>query len=89
LGLGSQPYILFFSGSIIEGSHVCIVLVFLKIPACQAFYFIFTNIYIYIYDKGHCQSSIYFLLARDDVGDCQAWRVCRSLMALDCSPEVA
>jgi hypothetical protein len=32
-GLGSQPYILFFSGSFIEGSHVCIVLVFLNISA--------------------------------------------------------
>jgi hypothetical protein len=33
LGLGSQQYVLFFCGSFIEGSHVCIVLVFLNIPA--------------------------------------------------------
>jgi hypothetical protein len=28
IGVGSQPYVLFFSGSFTEGSHVCIVLVF-------------------------------------------------------------
>jgi hypothetical protein len=33
LGLGIQPYMLFFSGSFIEDNHVCIVLVFLNIPA--------------------------------------------------------
>jgi hypothetical protein len=33
LGLGSQPYVLFFYGSFIDSSHVCIVLVFLNIPA--------------------------------------------------------
>jgi hypothetical protein len=33
IGLGSQPYVLFFSGSFIKDSHVCIVLVFLNIPA--------------------------------------------------------
>jgi hypothetical protein len=33
LGLGSQPYVLYFSGSFIEGSHVYIVLVFLDTPA--------------------------------------------------------
>jgi hypothetical protein len=38
--------------------------VFLDILAFQAFYYI----YIYIYDKGHRQSSVYFMLARDDVG---------------------
>jgi hypothetical protein len=42
-----------------------------------------------MYDKGHHQSFIYFLLARDDVGSCPAWPVCRSIMALNCSPEVA
>jgi hypothetical protein len=33
LGLGSQPYVLFISVCFIEGSHVCIALVFLNIPA--------------------------------------------------------
>jgi hypothetical protein len=82
IGLGSQPYVLFFSGSFIKGNHVCIIPVFLNIPAFQALYF------IYISDKGHRRSSVYFL-ARDDVGGCQAWRVCRSMMVLNCSPEVA
>jgi hypothetical protein len=45
IGLGSQPCVLFFSGSFIKDSHVCIVLVFLNIPAFQAAYF------IYIYNK--------------------------------------
>jgi hypothetical protein len=39
--------------------------------------------------RGHCLSSGYFLLARGGVGGCGAWRVCRSMMALNCSPEVA
>jgi hypothetical protein len=100
IGLGSQPCVLFFSGSFIKDSHVCIVLVFLNIPAFQAAYFIYiynknkyyththTHTHIYTSDKGHRQSSFYFL-ARDDVGGCQAWRVCRSMMVLNCSPEVA
>jgi hypothetical protein len=33
LGLGSQPYVLFSSGSLIEGSCGCVVPVFLNIPA--------------------------------------------------------
>jgi hypothetical protein len=33
LGLGSQPYVLFISGSFIEDSHVYIVSVFLNITA--------------------------------------------------------
>jgi hypothetical protein len=30
-----QPYVLFFSGSFIGGSHVCIVLLFVDIPALR------------------------------------------------------
>jgi hypothetical protein len=33
LVLGSQPYMLFSSASFIGGNHVCIVSVFLNIPA--------------------------------------------------------
>jgi hypothetical protein len=44
---------------------------------------------IYINDKEYRWSSVYFPLARDKVGSCRAWRVCRSMMALNCSPEVA
>jgi hypothetical protein len=33
IGAGQQPYVLFSSASFIGGSHVCIVLVFLNIPA--------------------------------------------------------
>jgi hypothetical protein len=45
LGLGSQPYVLLFSGSFIRGSHVCIIPVFLNIPAtgssiCELFLFL-------------------------------------------------
>jgi hypothetical protein len=40
IGAGRRPYVLFFSGSFIGDSHVCIVPVFLNIPAFQAFYYI-------------------------------------------------
>jgi hypothetical protein len=41
LGLGSQPYVLLFSGSFIRSSHVCIVPMFLNILAFQASYYIY------------------------------------------------
>jgi hypothetical protein len=50
---------------------------------------IFQNFRLFISDKGNLWSSGYFLLARDDVGGCWAWRECRSMMALNCSPKVA
>jgi hypothetical protein len=59
--LGSQPYVLFFSGSFMGGSLVCIVFVSLDIPAFLAFY-------IYRW-------SAYFLLVRYNVGGCRVWRV--------------
>jgi hypothetical protein len=73
--------VLFFAGSF--------VLVFLNVPTFQDFYYIYIYHKIYICDKGHRRSSVYFMLVRDNVGSCPAWRVCRSMMALNCSLEVA
>jgi hypothetical protein len=55
--------LVFSSGSFIGGSHVCIVSVFLSIPTFQAFYFIdiCMCVYLCVCDKGHCQTSVYFL----------------------------
>jgi H+/Cl- antiporter ClcA len=41
IGLGSQLYVLFFSGSFIGGSHVCIIAVFLIILALLNFLVLF------------------------------------------------
>jgi hypothetical protein len=86
-----------YSVSFLKGICVCIVSVLLNIPTLQIFYYMSMCVFVcvcgyvggWVCDKGHWQASVYFMLGRNDVGSCWAWRVCRSMMALNCSPEVA
>jgi hypothetical protein len=64
IGAGQPPCVLFFSNSFIRGSHICIVPVFLNIPAFQALYVyiyicIYICIYIYIYIYAYIHTHIH------------------------------
>jgi hypothetical protein len=60
IGAGQPPCVLFFSNSFIRGSHICIVPVFLNIPAFQALYvYMYMCIYIYVYIYTYIYMHIY------------------------------